>query len=73
MKLLKSVEIFLCRCRKKAGGWMNKYGLAPGRLAGIPELKLGMSPSDLSLLSQGFPLPREQGDRDSLRPPQECR
>lgn len=45
---------------------MNKYGLAPGLLAGIPELRLRMSSSDLSLLSQGFPLPREQGDRNSL-------
>lgn len=52
---------------------MNKYGLAPSRFAGIPELRLRMSSSDLSLLSKGFPLPREQGDRDPLRPPQERR
>lgn len=50
MEALKSVEIFLCRCRKKAGGWINKHGLAPGLLLGIPELGLRMSSSGLSLL-----------------------
>lgn len=44
------LEIFLCKCRRKAGGWINKHGLAPGLLAGLPELGLRMSSSDLSLL-----------------------
>ena len=50
MEPLKSVQVFLCRGRKKAGEWINNHGLAPGVLAGIPELGLRMSSSDLSLL-----------------------
>lgn len=47
---LKPVPVFLCRRRKKAGGCINKHGLAPGGLAHIPELGLRMSSSDLPLL-----------------------
>lgn len=50
MEPLNPVETFLCECRKKAGGWINKHGFDPGLLAGIPELGLRMSSSDLSLL-----------------------